>query len=185
MPVRPSFEFIHASLHMPTSAWRLNCRPVNRASSGRKGTLRLHNEPSSLSLCSLLASNHSQRAIRSDEVKARRGLLAVPSSLQTPDSFSLAGLQDIARHLIRAALQRAAQKKEVQYSEMLRMPSGQRRSFHDDITVVVHFIDHMALHRRPMGLFRQVSCRRHALRVLTSAMQTTGLLLFSRRCSEG
>jgi len=44
-------------------------------------------------------------------------------------------LQDIARQLIRAALRRAAEKREVRYQDLLRMSSGQRREYHDDITV--------------------------------------------------
>eukprot|EP00897_Mesotaenium_endlicherianum_P003408 jgi/Mesen1/3095/ME000184S02161 len=49
--------------------------------------------------------------------------------------------KDISRLLIREALRRAAAKNEVNYTDLLRMPSGQRRSFHDDMTCVVFFFD--------------------------------------------
>eukprot|EP00270_Netrium_digitus_P012141 TRINITY_DN3921_c0_g3_i2.p1 TRINITY_DN3921_c0_g3~~TRINITY_DN3921_c0_g3_i2.p1 ORF type:complete len:447 (+),score=98.83 TRINITY_DN3921_c0_g3_i2:187-1341(+) len=50
--------------------------------------------------------------------------------------------KDIARHLVRLALHRAARKNDTSYEEVLRMPSGQRRHLHDDITVIVFFFNH-------------------------------------------
>lgn len=51
-------------------------------------------------------------------------------------------MQDIARILIKSALQRAARKHEVTYSDLLQMPGGQRREYHDDMTVIVFFFRH-------------------------------------------
>lgn len=50
--------------------------------------------------------------------------------------------KDVARKLIRAALHRAAERHEVTYQDLLRMPSGERRAHHDDMTVVVFYFDH-------------------------------------------
>jgi pyruvate dehydrogenase phosphatase len=47
----------------------------------------------------------------------------------------------IARRLIKAALQQAAKKREMRYSDLKKIDRGVRRHFHDDITVVVVFLD--------------------------------------------
>ncbi|XP_031494632.1 probable protein phosphatase 2C 46 [Nymphaea colorata] len=46
-----------------------------------------------------------------------------------------------ARKLIKAALQEAAKKREMRYSDLKKIERGVRRHFHDDITVVVVFLD--------------------------------------------
>lgn len=46
-----------------------------------------------------------------------------------------------ARRLVKAALQEAAKKREMRYSDLKRIERGVRRHFHDDITVVVVFLD--------------------------------------------
>uniref|UniRef100_A0A2N9J0D6 protein-serine/threonine phosphatase n=1 Tax=Fagus sylvatica TaxID=28930 RepID=A0A2N9J0D6_FAGSY len=56
----------------------------------------------------------------------------------------------IARRLVKAALQEAAKKREIRYADMKRIDRGVRRHFHDDITVVVVFIDHHSIHRTPL-----------------------------------
>ncbi|KAK8587538.1 hypothetical protein V6N13_086520 [Hibiscus sabdariffa] len=43
----------------------------------------------------------------------------------------------IARRLVKAALQEAAKKREMRYSDLKKIERGVRRHFHDDITVVV------------------------------------------------
>lgn len=47
----------------------------------------------------------------------------------------------IARRLVKAALQEAAKKREVRYGDLKKIQRGVRRHFHDDITVVVMFLD--------------------------------------------
>ncbi|KAK9040151.1 hypothetical protein V6N11_015328 [Hibiscus sabdariffa] len=47
----------------------------------------------------------------------------------------------IARRLVKAALQEAAKKREMRYSDLKKIKRGVRRHFHDDITVVVLFLD--------------------------------------------
>lgn len=47
----------------------------------------------------------------------------------------------IARRLVKAALRVAAKKREMRYSDLKKIDRGVRRHFHDDITVVVVFLD--------------------------------------------
>lgn len=47
----------------------------------------------------------------------------------------------IARRLVKAALQEAAKKREMRYSDLKGIERGIRRHFHDDITVVVVYLD--------------------------------------------
>uniref|UniRef100_A0A1D1Y3B2 protein-serine/threonine phosphatase n=1 Tax=Anthurium amnicola TaxID=1678845 RepID=A0A1D1Y3B2_9ARAE len=51
----------------------------------------------------------------------------------------------IARRLVQRALQEAARKREMRYADLKKVEKGIRRFFHDDITVVVIFIDHELL----------------------------------------
>ncbi|KAF2302125.1 hypothetical protein GH714_032868 [Hevea brasiliensis] len=46
-----------------------------------------------------------------------------------------------ARRLMKAALQEAAKKREMRYSDLKKIDRGVRRHFHDDITVIVVFLD--------------------------------------------
>ena len=48
----------------------------------------------------------------------------------------------IAKRLVRAALQEAARKREMRYDDIRRIEKGVRRHFHDDITVIVMYLDH-------------------------------------------
>ncbi|GER57129.1 phosphatase 2C family protein [Striga asiatica] len=48
----------------------------------------------------------------------------------------------IARRLVVTALQRAAVTRQIPYNEVKKLDQGVRRHIHDDITVVVIFIDH-------------------------------------------
>ncbi|KAL9402580.1 hypothetical protein Peur_006429 [Populus x canadensis] len=47
----------------------------------------------------------------------------------------------VARKLLKAALCEAAKKREMRYSDLKRIARGVRRHFHDDITVIVLFLD--------------------------------------------
>ncbi|XAR50976.1 Phosphoprotein phosphatase [Bertholletia excelsa] len=47
----------------------------------------------------------------------------------------------VAKRLIKAALQIAAKKREMRYSDLKKIERGVRRHFHDDITVIVVFLD--------------------------------------------
>lgn len=43
---------------------------------------------------------------------------------------------------MRAALQEAAKKREMRYDDIKKIDKGIRRHFHDDITVIVIYLDH-------------------------------------------
>ncbi|XP_051146633.1 probable protein phosphatase 2C 63 [Andrographis paniculata] len=47
----------------------------------------------------------------------------------------------IAKRLVTAALQKAAKKREMRYKDIKKIERGVRRHFHDDITVVVIYLD--------------------------------------------
>lgn len=57
--------------------------------------------------------------------------------------------------------------REVPLEELLRKPSGDRRTFHDDISVIVFFFDHEALQAPRPRLWHQVA-RRTSLSSLSS-----------------
>ncbi|XP_010530717.1 PREDICTED: probable protein phosphatase 2C 63 [Tarenaya hassleriana] len=48
----------------------------------------------------------------------------------------------IARRLVKAALEEAARKREMRYEDMAEIERGIRRHFHDDISVIVVYLDH-------------------------------------------
>ncbi|XP_022158346.1 probable protein phosphatase 2C 68 [Momordica charantia] len=48
----------------------------------------------------------------------------------------------IAKRLVKTALTEAARKREMRYNDLKKLEKGIRRFFHDDITVVVIFLDH-------------------------------------------
>ncbi|KAJ4820150.1 Phosphatase 2C family protein [Rhynchospora pubera] len=47
----------------------------------------------------------------------------------------------IAKRLVKAALNAAAKKREMRYEDITKIEKGVRRHFHDDITVIVIFLD--------------------------------------------
>ena len=49
--------------------------------------------------------------------------------------------QGSARRLIKAALQEAARKRDMTYKDLSKIDRGVRRHFHDDITVIVLFVN--------------------------------------------
>lgn len=64
-----------------------------------------------------------------------------------PYPFFVVCLQGIARRLVKAALQEAAKKREMRYSDLKKIERGIRRHFHDDITVVVLYLDHDVMNK--------------------------------------
>ncbi|CAJ1929399.1 unnamed protein product [Sphenostylis stenocarpa] len=48
----------------------------------------------------------------------------------------------IAKRLVRAALEEVARKREMRYEDLRKVEKGLRRHFHDDITVIVLYLDH-------------------------------------------
>ncbi|KAF5731834.1 protein phosphatase 2C 63 [Tripterygium wilfordii] len=47
----------------------------------------------------------------------------------------------IAKRLVKAALQEVAKKRELRYNDIRKIEKGTRRHFHDDITVIVVYLD--------------------------------------------
>ncbi|KAH9683865.1 putative protein phosphatase 2C 42 [Citrus sinensis] len=53
----------------------------------------------------------------------------------------------IAKRLVKAALQEAARKREMRYADLQKIDKMVRRHFHDDITVIVLFLNHDLISR--------------------------------------
>ncbi|KAK9677521.1 hypothetical protein RND81_11G149100 [Saponaria officinalis] len=59
-----------------------------------------------------------------------------------------------AKKLVKVALQEAAKKREMRYSDLKKIDRGVRRHFHDDITVIIVFLDSNLVNQatsRPKG----------------------------------
>lgn len=69
----------------------------------------------------------------------------ISSGLLSFTSSKFLSFQGIARRLVEAALSIASRKRDMQYDNLKTIEKGTRRFFHDDITVVVIFIDHQLL----------------------------------------
>lgn len=67
--------------------------------------------------------------------------LSVDCEVKESDDLCSLIFQGSARRLIKAALQEAAKKREMRYSDLKKIDRGVRRHFHDDITVIVVFLD--------------------------------------------
>ncbi|WOL00680.1 hypothetical protein Cni_G09393 [Canna indica] len=57
----------------------------------------------------------------------------------------------IARRLVKAALQEAAKKREMRYDDLKEIDRSVRRHFHDDITVIVLFLDATLINKNYNG----------------------------------
>ncbi|KAE8674278.1 putative protein phosphatase 2C 68 [Hibiscus syriacus] len=73
---------------------------------------------------------------------ASDGLWEHLTNQQAVEIVSRSPRAGIAKRLIRTALNEAARKREMRYDDLKKVDKGIRRFFHDDITVVVVFIDH-------------------------------------------
>lgn len=65
---------------------------------------------------------------------------------------SVGGTQGIAKRLVGAALEEAAKKREMRYKDITKIEKGVRRHFHDDITVIVIYLD---LHKSKRNLTKK------------------------------
>lgn len=74
-------------------------------------------------------------------------------------SHMLLLLQGSARRLVKTALQIAAKKREMRYSDLKKIDRGVRRHFHDDITVVVVYLDTNLLYKASSAKSSSVSLR--------------------------
>lgn len=84
------------------------------------------------------------RNVRSSVSHANNSVLCSlsrASDLASNVRFLVIPEQGIAKRLVKAALKVAAKKREMRYSDLKKIDRGVRRHFHDDITVIVLFLD--------------------------------------------
>ncbi|KMT17568.1 hypothetical protein BVRB_2g036680 isoform A [Beta vulgaris subsp. vulgaris] len=84
-----------------------------------------------------------QKIIPEDQflIFASDGLWEHLSNQEAVDIVNTNPRHGIAKKLVKAALCEAAKKREMRYSDLKKIDRGIRRHFHDDITVVVLFLD--------------------------------------------
>uniref|UniRef100_A0A0V0IFS1 protein-serine/threonine phosphatase n=1 Tax=Solanum chacoense TaxID=4108 RepID=A0A0V0IFS1_SOLCH len=74
-------------------------------------------------------------------ILASDGLWEHLSNQEAVDIVQNSSRKGSARRLVKAALQEAAKKREMRYSDLKKIDRGVRRHFHDDISVIVVFLD--------------------------------------------
>lgn len=91
--------------------------------------------------------------------------------------YSLLFLQGSARRLVKTALQEAAKKREMRYSDLKKIERGVRRHFHDDVTVIVVFLDSNLVSRASSARGPSLSVRGRGINIpaktLAPSMETS------------
>ena len=67
--------------------------------------------------------------------------------------------QGIAKRLVKEALKNVVRKCSITYEELKKVDKGLRRRYHDDITVVVLFLDHELLNEKIVVPVPELSLR--------------------------
>ncbi|KAF2312453.1 hypothetical protein GH714_034724 [Hevea brasiliensis] len=80
----------------------------------------------------------------------------------------------IARRLVKAALQEAAKKREMRYLDLKKIDRGVRRHFHDDITVIVVFLDSNLVSRASSVKGPSISVRGGGVNLPTKTLALCG-----------
>ncbi|KAE8647968.1 probable protein phosphatase 2C 38 isoform X1 [Cucumis sativus] len=80
---------------------------------------------------------------------ASDGLWEYISNQEAVDIVHSCPRNGVARKLVKAALHGAAKKREMRYTDLKKIDRGVRRHFHDDITVIVLFLDSHLISRSP------------------------------------
>ncbi|XP_019198841.1 PREDICTED: probable protein phosphatase 2C 38 [Ipomoea nil] len=88
-------------------------------------------------------SIHVQKLLPEDHflIFASDGLWEHLSNQEAVEIVNTCPRNGVARKLIKAALHEAAKKREMRYADLKKIDRGVRRHFHDDITVIVLFLD--------------------------------------------
>ncbi|GAA0175359.1 protein phosphatase [Lithospermum erythrorhizon] len=81
-----------------------------------------------------------------------------------------------ARRLVKAALQEAAKKREMRYSDLKKIDRGVRRHFHDDITVTVVFLDTNLVSRSSSVKTPNISVKGGGINLPARSLATTDLM---------
>jgi pyruvate dehydrogenase phosphatase len=82
--------------------------------------------------------------------------------------------QGSARRLIKSALLGAAKKREMRYSDLKKIDRGVRRHFHDDITVIILFLDSSLVSRASTYRGPTVSLRGAGVSLRSSTLAPYG-----------
>ncbi|KAL9267583.1 putative protein phosphatase 2C 60 [Drosera capensis] len=90
---------------------------------------------------------------------ASDGLWEHLSNQEAVDIVNSSPRNGSARKLVKAALQEAAKKREMRYSDLKKIDRGVRRHFHDDITVIIVFLDSNLISRAGSAKSPSVSLR--------------------------
>ncbi|KAK6946453.1 PPM-type phosphatase-like domain [Dillenia turbinata] len=79
-----------------------------------------------------------------------------------------------ARRLVKAALQEAAKKREMRYSDLKKIDRGVRRHFHDDITVIVVFLNSNLISRASSVKSPSISIRGGGINLSSNTLAPCG-----------